>query len=63
MRRAMIVTTKTLYETDFNQWINACYADAREQTSLETGLALDCFPQDCPYAVANVLNPDFWPQT
>jgi hypothetical protein len=42
---------------------NACYADAREQASLETGLALDCFPRDCPYAVADVLNPDFWPQT
>jgi hypothetical protein len=42
---------------------NVCYADAREQASLETGLALDCFPQNCPYAMADVLNPNFWPET
>jgi hypothetical protein len=42
---------------------NACYADAREQASLETGLALDCFPCDCPYTMADVLNSEFWPQT
>jgi Domain of unknown function DUF29 len=42
---------------------NACYADAREQASLETGLALDCFPSDCPYTMADVLNSEFWPQT
>jgi Domain of unknown function DUF29 len=42
---------------------NACYADAREQASLETGLALHCFPQDCPYAMVDVLNPNFWPET
>ncbi len=41
---------------------NACYADAREQASLETGLSLDCFPSDCPYAIADALNPDFWPE-
>jgi Domain of unknown function DUF29 len=42
---------------------NDCYADAREQASLETGLALDCFPPDCPCAIADALNPDFWPET
>jgi Domain of unknown function DUF29 len=41
---------------------HACYADARDQASLETGLSLDCFPADCPYAIADVLNPDFWPE-
>jgi hypothetical protein len=40
----------------------ACYADACEQASLETGLSLDCFPSDCPYAIADALNPDFWPE-
>jgi Domain of unknown function DUF29 len=42
---------------------NACYADAREQASLETGLSIDCFPQDCPYTMADVLDPQFWPET
>jgi Domain of unknown function DUF29 len=57
---------KSYVETVFN----ACYADAREQASLETGLSLDHFPADCPYAndlssrwrFADVLNPDFWPE-
>jgi hypothetical protein len=39
-----------------------CYADARYQASLETGLSLEDFPLDCPYAIAEVLNPDFWPE-
>ena len=41
---------------------NTCYADAREQASLETGLSLDHFPVDCPYAIADALNPNFWPK-
>jgi hypothetical protein len=41
---------------------NACYADAREQASLETGLSLNCFPQDCPYEIADTLSPEFWPE-
>jgi hypothetical protein len=42
---------------------NGCYADAREQASLETGLLLDCFPSECPYEITDALNPEFWPQT
>jgi Domain of unknown function DUF29 len=42
---------------------NACYTDAREQASLETGLTLDCFPCDCPYTMADILDSEFWPQT
>jgi Domain of unknown function DUF29 len=42
--------------------LNTCYADARYQASLETGLSSDCFPLDCPYAIANILNPEFWPE-
>jgi hypothetical protein len=41
---------------------NACYADAREQASLETGLSLEHCPVDCPYAISDALNSDFWPK-
>jgi hypothetical protein len=41
---------------------NTCYADAREQASLETGLSLEHFPVNCPHTITDALNPDFWPE-
>ncbi len=38
-----------------------CYADAIEDASDETGLPQSQFPAHCPYAIAEVLNPDFLP--
>jgi hypothetical protein len=36
-----------------------CYLDAAEQASAETGLAVETFPQECPYTSAEVLNSNF----
>ncbi len=36
-----------------------CYLDAVEQASAETGLAVETFPQECPYTSAEVLNSNF----
>ncbi|MGB8698503.1 MAG: DUF29 domain-containing protein [Thermosynechococcaceae cyanobacterium] len=38
-----------------------CYADAIEDASDETGLPQSQFPARCPYAIAEVLNPEFLP--
>jgi Domain of unknown function DUF29 len=38
-----------------------CYTDAIEDASDETGLPQSQFPARCPYAIAEVLNPEFWP--
>jgi Domain of unknown function DUF29 len=38
-----------------------CYQDARQQAHLETGLAIAVFPQDCPYAIEPLLDPNFFP--
>jgi hypothetical protein len=38
-----------------------CYADAIEDASDETGLPQNQFPARCPYAIAEVLNPEFLP--
>jgi hypothetical protein len=37
------------------------YGDARFNAANETGLAESKFPLDCPYAVEQVLDKDFWP--
>lgn len=42
-----------LYET---------YADGIKQAAIETGLARDAFPAECPYAIAQILDEDFLPK-
>lgn len=37
------------------------YPVARLDASGETGLALEIFPEECPYTIEEVLDPDFWP--
>ena len=37
------------------------YPRACRRASLQTGLALTTFPTQCPWELAQVLNPDFWP--
>lgn len=41
--------------------IDHCYADARSQAALETGLANTMFPECCPFGVEQVLAPDWLP--
>jgi len=36
------------------------YPAARSRAALETGLPIDVFPADCPFAVAQLLDPDYW---
>ena len=37
--------------------IDRCYADARSQAALETGLAEAAFPKSCPFSIGEVLDP------
>lgn len=37
------------------------YADSVRQASIETGLPIETFPMDCPYAIAQVLDDEFLP--
>lgn len=41
--------------------MDRCYADARSQAALETGLPSTAFPERCPFAVEQVLAPDWLP--
>lgn len=37
-----------------------CYQDARLLAADETELPEDRFPSECPFTIADSLNPDFW---
>ncbi len=43
--------------------VQAAYADARELSAAESGLAIETFPLDCPYAESSVLDDHFLPAT
>jgi hypothetical protein len=40
----------------------AAYPQARRLAADETGLPLAAFPDTCPWALAQVLDEDFWPE-
>jgi Domain of unknown function DUF29 len=41
--------------------LSECYAEARELASDKTGLSLNAFPAECPYAIATALDSNFLP--
>jgi hypothetical protein len=41
--------------------LDRCYADARSQAALETGLTSAAFPERCRFSVEQVLDPDWLP--
>jgi ribosomal protein L29 len=43
------------------QCISDCYGDAVEDATDETGLSPSIFPAECPYAIADILSPEFLP--
>jgi hypothetical protein len=46
----------------FEEVMEECYQDAREQAADETGLSLDTFPTESPFSTSEVLNPQYLPQ-
>ncbi|MBK5932108.1 hypothetical protein CCR82_16590 [Halochromatium salexigens] len=43
--------------------VHAAYVDARELAAAETGLPIDTFPRECPYADALLLDEHYLPPT
>jgi len=43
--------------------LTAVYPQARREAAQETGLPLTSFPAQCPFALADVLGEDYWPET
>jgi hypothetical protein len=41
--------------------LDRCYADARSQAALETGLPITAIPGRCPFAIERALDPNWLP--
>jgi hypothetical protein len=42
--------------------LTAVYPQARREAAQETGLPLASFPEQCPFALTEVLAEDYWPE-
>jgi hypothetical protein len=43
------------------EWAAKYYRRARRDAAKETQLPIDMFPAECPYALEDILNPNFFP--
>lgn len=57
----LIEESPSLQAYPAEQWARA-YRRARQDAADETGLPLATFPETCPWALAQVLDEDFWPE-
>ena len=53
--------SKTLYNF-FLTRINLIYPKARKRAIKKTGLSSNCFPEQCPFSVEQLLDLDFYPE-
>lgn len=53
--------SKTLYNF-FLTRIDLIYSKARKRVIKKTQLSPDCFPEQCPFSVAELLDSDFYPE-
>ena len=53
--------SKTLYNF-FLTRINLIYPKARKRALKKTGLSPNCFPEQCPFSVEQLLDLDFYPE-
>jgi Domain of unknown function DUF29 len=45
----------------FEGLLDECYEDARLQAAIETGLAIETFPEACPFPLTDIMEPAFFP--
>lgn len=66
-----------LYNSDYDAWVaeqnspslknhliavlNECYIDGKDLAATETELPWESFPNDCPFSIEQILNPEFLP--
>jgi ribosomal protein L29 len=43
------------------QWLDIVWAKAKSQAETETGLDIDAFPENCPWAIEDILREDWLP--
>lgn len=42
-------------------WWAETWADTLTITTRETGLPFEAFPEECPWSMEQIMDPDFWP--
>ena len=58
----LLEESRTSMEAESRRQFAKQYARARRKASRETDLPLATFPEACPWALAQVLDEDFWPE-
>ncbi len=58
---AQILAESPSLATKLEELVAARYPAARKRAAMETGLPLEGFPQECPFAVEQLLAEEFWP--
>ncbi len=56
------LTTSPSLKSYFEQVLAACYQDARDLTSTETGVGLENFPVEIPFSLEQVLDREYLPR-
>ncbi len=46
----------------YQEKFSSCYQTARKEASIETGLKIDAFPEDCPFKLELILDSDYLPE-
>lgn len=46
----------------FQEKFLLCYQKARKKASIETGLEIDTFPENCPFELESILDSDYLPE-
>ena len=45
------------------EWWAGAWGEALDIAAEETGLLCDAFPENCPWAFEQIMDPDFWPSS
>jgi hypothetical protein len=57
-----LLTDSPSLRRDIPEQIGRAYPKARKYAALETGIPEAEFPRQCPFAEAEIFDPDFWPE-
>jgi len=60
-RIAKLLRKNPSLRAELDEALIDAYEDARYSAMLETGLALETFPEQCPFDLEHTLNPEFLP--
>jgi Domain of unknown function DUF29 len=57
-----ILSDSPSLRTTLDELVAARYRAARKRAAMETGLSLEGFPEECPFATGQLVAEDYWPE-